>query len=56
MKKRLSVLAVLVVCLFTVAATPLRKPTPGSWCERRVNDESCVIYCCTSLDCYEWPC
>ena len=56
MVKRLSALAVLLVCLFMLGAAPPRKPSPKTWCERRVNDESCIIYCCTGLECYEWPC
>lgn len=63
MKRRLSLLAILLGCLVTLeATTPAYQTGPASsttgvwYCERLMNDETCVWYCCSDMYCYESPC
>lgn len=63
MKRRLSKLAFLVGCLVALGLTSpatraaCASSTSGTWyCERRMNDESCVWYCCGASECWESPC
>ena len=45
-----------------VATTPNTQAAPASrtsrtwYCERRMNDETCVWYCCSDSGCWESPC
>ena len=55
MKRRLSILAFLTACLITLTAVPAKSTTIW-FCERRVNDETCVWFCCSDWDCWESPC
>lgn len=56
MRKRLTILTLLVGCLFTALAAPAKSSNLWPFCERRVNDESCVMYCCSDWNCWEEPC
>lgn len=57
MTRRLFALA--FVCLVALGATP---PAPdsstsyGFYCQRVINDETCVWVCCDDIGCYESPC
>ena len=55
MRKRLSILALLAACLVTAISTPAK--SSNIWfCQRMMNDETCVWYCCSDWECWESPC
>ena len=61
MMRRHSVLVFLVGCLVTLGAvSPAHQPAPsetfGWYCQRMMNDETCVWYCCSDWECWESPC
>ena len=57
MKRRLSVLALMVGCLVALGAKPSEPPTSyGRFCQRVMNDETCVWVCCDDIACDEYPC
>jgi hypothetical protein len=64
MRKRLSVLALLVGCLVTLGVNPPAhqaapaSATSGVWyCVREVWDGVCIVRCCwDDVSCHEYPC
>lgn len=55
MRRRLSILTLLTALLVTAVSVPA-KSTNIWFCWREVNDESCVLYCCSDWSCWESPC
>ena len=55
--RKLFTLSALVVALAAVSSTSGSPAGRGVYCQRVVNDETCVWYCCSSTGgCWEDPC